>query len=194
MARRNEHSKDELREKALVAAEAIVSREGYRSLNARRVAAEMDYTAGTLYLLFRNFDDLIMQVNGRTLDMLHTALAQSHAKDGSVEALAIAYIRFAHQHNQRWKLLYEYYPGGDVLRPDWYREKLERLFGLVETALQGEKSDIAPTQRRLAATALWGAIHGICTLELDERLHLSVDRSAEEIARFMIKRFLHHQL
>lgn len=190
MARRNEHSKDELREKALAAAEAIVTSDGYRSLNARRVAAEMDYTAGTLYLLFKNFDELIMQVNGRTLDMLHTALAKSHAADGSVEALAIAYIRFARQHNQRWKLLYEYHPSGDILRPDWYREKMERLFALVETALQGEKSDIPSAQRRIAATALWGAIHGICTLELDERLHLSVDRSAEEIARFMIKRFM----
>lgn len=190
MARRNEHSKDELREKAIAAAEAIVVSDGYRSLNARRVAAEMDYTAGTLYLLFKNFDDLIMQVNGRTLDVLHTALTRPHAADGSVEALAIAYIRFAHEHNQRWKLLYEYHPSDDIIRPDWYQEKLERLFALVETALQGEKSDIPPTQRRIAATALWGAIHGICTLELDERLHLSVDRSAEDIARFMIKRFL----
>jgi AcrR family transcriptional regulator len=192
MARRNEHSKDELREKAIAAAEAIVIKDGYRSLNARRVAAEMDYTAGTLYLLFKNFDELIMHVNGRTLDVLHTELARTHAADGSVEALAVAYIRFVHQHRQRWKLLYEYHPSGDIIRPDWYREKLERLFALVETALQGEKSDIPPTQRRIAATALWGAIHGICTLELDERLHLSVDRSAEEIARFMVKRFLHH--
>lgn len=191
MARRNEHSKDELREKAIAAAEAIVIRDGYRSLNARRVAAEMDYTAGTLYLLFKNFDELIMQVNGRTLDVLHTALTKTHAADGSVEALAVAYIRFAHEHHQRWKLLYEYHPSDDIIRPDWYREKLERLFELVETALQKEKSDIPPAQCRIAATALWGAIHGICTLELDERLHLSIDQSAEELARFMVKRFLH---
>lgn len=191
MARRNEHSKDELREKAIAAAEAIVIQEGYRSLNARRVAAEMDYTAGTLYLLFKNFDELIMQVNGRTLDALHATLAMAHAAEGSVEVLAVAYIRFAHQHRQRWKLLYEYHPGEANIRPDWYREKLEQLFQLVEGALQKEKSDIDPAQRRIAATALWGAIHGICTLELDERLHLSVDQSAEELARFMVKRFLH---
>lgn len=192
MARRYEHSKDELREKAIAAAESIVVQDGYHSLNARRVAAEMDYTAGTLYLLFRNFDDLIMQVNGRTLDALHHAITGGRNGEQSVEELAVGYIRYANQHRNRWKLLFEYHPASsDSLRPDWYREKIELLLLLVEMALQRENGDIAPSQRRIAATALWGAIHGICTLELDERLQLSVDRSAEEVARFMVKRFLH---
>lgn len=191
MARRNQHSKDELREKAITAAESIVIRDGYRSLNARRVASEMEYTAGTLYLLFKNFDELIMHVNGRTLEALYQALAESHAAGGGIETLAVTYIRFAQQQPQRWKLLYEYHPGEENLRPDWYREKLEQLFTLVETTLQEEQSDISPAQRRIAATALWGAIHGICTLEQDERLQLSGDTAAEEIARFMVKRFLH---
>lgn len=192
MARRNEHSKEELREKAIAAAEAIVVAHGYRSLNARRVAAEMDYTAGTLYLLFKNFDELIMQVNGRTLDALYRALARNAADQGGVAALAAAYVRFARRHNQRWKLLYEYHPISSESRPAWYREKVERLFELVESALQRENSDIPPAQHRVAATALWGAIHGICTLEQDERLSLSIDRSAEEIAQYLVQRFLHH--
>lgn len=188
MARRNEHSKEELREKAIAAAEAIVLQDGYRSLNARRVAAEMDYTAGTLYLVFKNFDELIMHVNGRTLDALHSTLAS----EKTVEAMAVAYIHFAQQHKERWKLLYEYQPSSGNLRPEWYQEKLERLFALVERALSEEKSSIPSSQHRIAATALWGAIHGICTLELDERLKLSVEQPAVEIARYMVRRFLNH--
>jgi len=191
MARRNEHSKEELREKAINTAESIVTREGYRSLNARRVAAEMDYTAGTLYLLFKNFDELIMQINGRTLDALHKSLSDLHASGGGIEELAIGYIRFAKQHNNLWKLLYEYHPSSDTLRPGWYHEKLDRLFLLVETVLQHSDSGIPSYQIRIATTALWSAIHGICTLEMDERLQLSVDSSAEEVARFMVKRFMH---
>ena len=191
MARRNEHSKDELREMAITAAESIVIKDGYHSLNARRVAAEMEYTAGTLYLLFKNFDDLIMQVNGRTLDELLRALSSGRGEEKGIEELSIAYIHYAKQHRNRWKLLYEYHPGsGNNLRPDWYREKLERLFDLVESALRRENSDIADEQLRIAATALWGAIHGICTLEMDERLQISVDSSADNIARFLIRRFL----
>lgn len=71
MARRSDHSRDELREMALTAAEQIVLENGYESLSARKVASAIGYTVGTLYLVFENLDDLVLQVNARTLDRLH---------------------------------------------------------------------------------------------------------------------------
>ena len=59
MARRSDHSREELREMALAATEEIIDQQGLAGLTARKVAAGIGYTVGTLYLVFRNLDDLI---------------------------------------------------------------------------------------------------------------------------------------
>ena len=70
MARRSEHSKEEIRDMALAAAQDIVKAEGLAGLSARKIAKKIGYTVGTLYLVFKNQDDLILTINARTLDAL----------------------------------------------------------------------------------------------------------------------------
>ena len=69
MGRRNEHTRDELREIGLRAAEELVAAHGLAGLSARKVAARIGYTVGSLYMVFRNLDDLIAQMNERTLEI-----------------------------------------------------------------------------------------------------------------------------
>ena len=76
MARRADHSREELCEIAMQAAERIVETDGLRALTARNVADAIGYSPGTLYNLFANLDELILQLNGRTLDALHDRLAR----------------------------------------------------------------------------------------------------------------------
>ena len=82
MARRSDHSREELREMALSAAEQIVVEQGYEGLSARKVASAIGYTVGTLYLVFENIDDLILNINARTLDRLHAKMTASQAQPG----------------------------------------------------------------------------------------------------------------
>ncbi len=70
MARRSDHSREEIKELALNATEEIVAEAGFQALSARKVASAIGYTVGTIYLVFKNLDDLIMQVNARTLETL----------------------------------------------------------------------------------------------------------------------------
>src|SRR5512134_263577 len=110
MARRSDHSRDEMREMSLNATEEIVAREGYAALSTRRVAAAIGYTVGTLYLVFRNFDELILQVNARTLDALSARLLEAAgAAEGVPRALALgrAYLRFATERPRLWRMVFE---------------------------------------------------------------------------------------
>lgn len=79
MARRSDHSREEIRAMALAAAQQIVTEQGFAALNARKIASAIGYTVGTLYLVFKNLDDLFLQLNARTLDDLHAALATRQA-------------------------------------------------------------------------------------------------------------------
>lgn len=194
MARRSDHSREEIRRMALDAAEKIVAAEGYRGLSARKVAAAIDYTVGTLYLVFENLDDLVLQVNGRTLDMLHDWLLARRGQAGSPReallALAGAYIAYAEAETPRWNMLFEYVAEKGNSLPAWYLEKLGRVFGLAEAALKPLDGGLSELETQQAARVLWASVHGICTLKIRQRMDLAGGQSAEAMAHMLIDNFL----
>ena len=78
MARRSDHSRDELRKMTLNAAGRIIAERGLDGLSIRGIAQEIGYTSGTLYQLFRNLDDLIIATHILTLQDLHSELLHVH--------------------------------------------------------------------------------------------------------------------
>lgn len=194
MARRSDHSREEIKEMALAAAGTIVEQEGSKKLTARNVAAAIGYTVGTLYLVFKNLDDLVLHLNARTLDDLHEwlqARTESSADpQRQLQALADAYIDYAVNHTARWNLLFESIAGDDHNLPDWYLQRLGKVFGLIESALtplidhQGQEAIVQ------AARVLWASVHGICTLKIRHRLDLAGGQSTGEMAAMLIDNFL----
>ena len=75
MPPRGEHSRSELRALILAAAGEIAEADGLRGLTARAIAGRIGYSPGTLYNIFADLDDVVIQLNGATLDALHETLA-----------------------------------------------------------------------------------------------------------------------
>jgi len=192
MARRSDHTRDEIRHMALTAAAEIVSRHGCAALTTRAVAAKIDYTVGSLYLVFRNLDDLILHVNTRSLDDLHSTMQAAAADcprgEESLLALAYTYIRFAFEHRARWKMIFEH-PRRDP-PPDWYRARVERMFAIVEKSLAALTSQRSASELRQAAWALWSGIHGICVLGLTGRLDEKGSVSVQELAHSLVTHYV----
>lgn len=194
MARRSDHSRDEIKEMALAAAATIVEQEGSKKLTARNVATAIGYTVGTLYLVFKNLDDMVLHLNAHTLDDLHDWLQERRdtgaAPQQQLQALAEAYIDYAVSHTARWNLLFESVAGVDSELPDWYLQRLGKVFGLIEAALaplvdhQGQEAIVQ------AARVLWASVHGICTLKIRHRLDLAGGQSTGEMAAMLINNFL----
>ncbi|MCG6862018.1 MAG: TetR/AcrR family transcriptional regulator [Chromatiaceae bacterium] len=194
MARRSDHSREEIREMALEAAERIIDEQGYAALTARKVAAGIGYTVGTLYLVFQNLDDLVLQVNGRTLDALHARLttAAEDCGDGAACVLALghAYLAFAHANRNRWGTLFEHNlpPGREV--PDGYRAKVAANFELVEAQLRQAAPHRFPDEIQEAARALWSGVHGVCILGLTERLGILGSGTLETLVESLVGNYL----
>ena len=193
MARRSDHSREELKEMILTAAEKIVVREGYAGLTARKLMKSVGYTVGTLYLVFDNIDALILHLNAKTLDSLYISLNSAFTEHEDVEkritALGEHYIDFADQHQKLWQLLFEYQRGDDQATPDWDQEKIQRLFLLVEENLRPLKK--LPHEERIqAAAVLWSGVHGICILNHSQRLQLSGSGSPKALVQSLISNHL----
>ncbi len=194
MGRRSDHTRVELKEMALAAAERIVASEGLKALTARKVAGAIGYTAGTLYLVFPSFGQLIWELNARTLRTLKSALEAAAGSDpdprGSLLRLGVAYIRYATTHRDLWSLLFEGHRSGEPAPPEWYRPEIGALFRLVEERLTAIASPRSAREIAMAARALWSGVHGISSLALGDRLDLAGVPSIEALARTLIEGFV----
>lgn len=191
MARRSDHSREELHALALAAARDVAEEHGLRGLTARRVADKIGYSPGTLYNLFENLDDLIICMNGTTLDALYDSLTGMRLPDGpeaALRALAKGYIRFTRDHPKLWSVLFEHHLPGEQQLPNWHHEKILRLLGLMEHALAPLFPAGQEEQRLHAARVLWSSLHGICSLESAKKL--AVDESTEIMADSLAANFV----
>ncbi|MBK8183862.1 MAG: TetR/AcrR family transcriptional regulator [Candidatus Competibacteraceae bacterium] len=194
MGRRNEHTREELREISLQAAEQLVIAHGLMGLSARKVAAGIGYTVGSLYMVFRNFDDLIIQMNERTLDALYEKLAAAVTNPPSptaaIEALAQTYLAFALSETNRWLALYEHRMPEGQAAPDSFAEKVARMFELVQQHLASLCPHRSFEEISLAARALWSGIHGVCVLSLDRKLESIGGRTMQQVANSLLDNYL----
>lgn len=191
MGRRNDHTRDELKAMAIAAAGRILEQDGLAALSARRVAKEIEYTVGTLYLVFKNFDELILCVNAETLDVLYAHMQEAcqsrERADERVKALAHGYVRFAQSRFARWSMLFEHQRSEAL--PDWYQERVARQFAMVEIAL-AQLLGCSNDQIFVEARALWGGIHGICSLALADKWTVAGVESVDVVVDSLLDNFL----
>ena len=193
MGRRNDHSREEIRQMALDAGTELLQQQGVAAVSARKVASRINYTVGTLYLVFENLDDLLLQINLRTLELMYDRLHQCvDARQSPLDQLrkmAHVYLDFARENENRWRLVYE---RESRLRNDTYEQYLEvsmAILALVEQQLSRHAS-FGQEELQKQARALWGGVHGICMLSLSGKL-LHQDVPVEEILDLLINQFIH---
>jgi AcrR family transcriptional regulator len=193
MGRRSVHTADELRELILEASTELIKETGYTGLSAREIARRINYSPGTLYNVFENLDDLVLTIEGRLLDRLLAALAESSASADPrerVQLLAARYLKFTHENPRLWNLLFEHHlPSGREV-PGWYQQKLESLLGEVERALAPLMSDMDPQAIRRSARVLWSGVHGITSLSTAEKLAIIPKDSASDLLDDLVDKYL----
>jgi AcrR family transcriptional regulator len=195
MGRRGEHSKSEIENMALVAAEHLIETQGYEGLSARKVASAIGYTVGSLYFVFKNLDELVQRVNGRTLDQLYMGLSEAlndcrHPQD-CLYSLGAAYLDYATKHAHRWRMVFEHQPQTEGLLMEIHEDKVDRVYELVErqiTALTMNK--LSHSEVALAARALWSGVHGIAILRTTYQLQSEGHDSVAPLIEHLIGHYL----
>ena len=167
MARRSDHSRQQLSEMSLKAARKIVGEDGLQALTARRVASAINYSPGTLYNVFEDLDDLIIHLNACTLDELYSELSSTAMTGDPVldlRELLKRYLGYLDANRNLWDVLFDHKVPVDRVVPDWYRAKVAKVLGLIERALSPLFPDGDQKACANAAGVLWASLHGICSL------------------------------
>ncbi len=193
MGRRSTHTPQQLRQLILDAAQDIIVVGGLASLSAREIARRIGYSPGTIYNMYENLDDVVLNVEARVLEALDARLAAVLAEaDGPVQVprLAQAYLAFTHENPKLWNLLFEHHlPAGAEL-PSWYQEKLEGLMNRIEVALAPLFPAGREADRQRAARVLWAGVHGITSLSTADKLSIVTTEAAGRLVEDLVSTYL----
>lgn len=183
MARRKEHTRAELEEMMLAESRKIIGESGFEGLTARKLAEAVGYTPGTIYNVFKSMDDLYLRLNAETLDRLYDVLSAPACNNPecaplqNMKLMAAHYKDFCQQNRPYWLMLFEHKLASGRQAPDWFTEKIERLFLPLEDLLRPYYAPVADKKRKMAARILWSSVHGLCFLEQTGKFGLVNDEA-----------------
>lgn len=195
MGRRSDHSRPELREMIVAEGHRQIGETGFARFSAREVAKRIGYSIGTIYNVFGSYDQLILAINGRTLDLwLDYLESRLEAANGNRLRVAIdAYFEFAVLHRHAWHAVYDFRLADDEPLPDDYRNKVTAITEVVvreiAAALPPDHADKAPALAR----SLLATVHGHCFFTLNgtfrimgetDPLAAALDRVNDALARY----------
>jgi AcrR family transcriptional regulator len=193
MGRRSEHTPEGLRALIIEACETIITSSGLAGLSAREIARSVGYSPGTIYNMFENLDDLILQVEARLLDDLDARLANLPG-DGSPEArvlrLARSYLDFTIERPRLWNVLFEHHLPAGTPVPGWYQEKLDALMHRVELHVRPLVPDADRATAARAARVLWAGVHGISSLATSDKLSIVASDTAHTMVDDLVRHYI----
>lgn len=195
MGRRSDHSRDELRAMIIAEGHRQMGETGFARFSAREVAKNIGYSIGTIYNVFGSYDQLILAINGYTLDLW---LAYLESRLDGVEADRLgcavdAYFQFAMTHRHVWAALYDFRLPENEVMPEYYQEKVARI---TEVVVHEIAAALPPQYRGKAgalARSLLATVHGHCFFTLNGTFRLmgetdpltaALDRVNDALARY----------
>lgn len=168
----------------LEAARALLAEEGTAGLSMRRVAQRAGITAGAIYRHFPDKRALVDRVVADAFQHLELRLFKSISPlpVGSfqrVVALGDAYIAFAEENREEFKILFDPSPSEPRKVKDFPGRLYPILRGCIADAI--ESGELRGTDPDLAAFFLWSRVHGIVMLLMACDFSDDLGHSASEL-------------
>jgi AcrR family transcriptional regulator len=156
----------------------LMEKGGLETVKARKVAELSGVSVGTIYNLFGNFDGLIAAANERIYKDLGTiGLAGAARIEAAINqqglatprdrtlyrlsVLADTYVGFVAANANRWNAVLAFNRTRGLSGSDDTLQHLGDLMDIIGRLLEEAPVWREKTERRLAARALWSAVHGI---------------------------------
>jgi AcrR family transcriptional regulator len=190
IAERREREREALRTSILEAARDILSEEGLDALSMRAIAERVEYSPATLYLHFRDKDELIHCVVQEGFERLGAYMAEEVEECGPEAtaaahhfAMGRAYARFALENTAYFRVMFELPTGaqvecpadaGHVMAAD---SSFGHLVGTVQRAIDAGQLRMPDALR--GALIGWSLVHGIVSLFLAGHLTGAVADAGE---------------
>ncbi|WP_353498142.1 TetR/AcrR family transcriptional regulator [Vibrio chaetopteri] len=193
MARRNDHTREELIDLTLTTVRDYLNENSYHSLSLRKIATLIGYVPSTLVNIFGSYNLLLLHAVARTVDELSQesklVIEKTDNAEQALYALAICYHDFAKKYPYRWQLIFEHNMNGDQL-PEWQSQRIDGMTGMLEHLLSELRPERLPTDVMKASRVLWAGVHGITLLSVDDKFFTSEPIDGSVLIKDLISNYL----
>lgn len=193
MARRNDHTREELVQLTLDNVCEFLSHQPHHDLSLRKVATMIGYVPSTLVNVFGSYNLLLLKVIAQIVDELRAQASQavdaSSSSENALYNLAYCYHDFAVAHPYRWQLIFQHTMNGEDL-PDWQAERIDGMTTMLESLI----TMLAPEKSRSeiieASRVLWAGVHGITLLSVDDKFFTSTPVEGKVLISNLLSNYL----
>ncbi|MCU4675848.1 WHG domain-containing protein [Catenovulum sp. 2E275] len=198
MARRSDHTREELRQLILGALTEHLNVAPYQTLSIRQLSQKVGYVPSSILNIFGSYQLCWLEVCASVLDELHQvcelALERVNTESADVYqeqvlAVALAYYFYAKEKPYFWKLVFDLRLAEGDAMPEWQSQRIEKLFILLQNVLQQIKPDEQPQAIADTSRTLWASVHGITQLTLEDKL-FSDGAAGDQLIQQLITHFL----
>jgi AcrR family transcriptional regulator len=155
----------------------------------RQVAEEIGYTPTTIYLYFKDKDDLLLHVAYEGFKLFGESLEKAYRKEKTplerLEATGWAYFHFAMSHPIHYRLMFM--QRGEFLqrKPEGYQSIIDSFAVLQRIVEESTEAKIMlPGNARIYSALIWSSVHGIVSLALTDSFN---KKEAEQLFSLQMK-------
>lgn len=168
---RRKREKQERKDQILNAARAVLFVTDIASISMNQVAAAAELSVGTLYIYFKNKEELFARLQEEGLDilfeMVKKAIDTKQEPRQQLRSIALAYLEFSRQHRKYFDLMNYFLTSPEVTFPERLKSRVDdhgaRILKLVEKVLAGFSIDSGANQdkSRRCSIVFWSSVHGL---------------------------------
>lgn len=196
---RREEERQEVRDAILSAAGELFLERGYRGFSLREIAERIGYSPGTIYLYFKNRDDILFSIAEQGYQRFDDAIREAAlTTDDPLDRLGTmgqAYVQFGLSHPAHYRLMF-------IERTDFldrsedegrltWQATYNVLLENVAQAIQAGHTDGSGAER--ICDTMWATMHGVVSLAISidsldtDRVQAMIDVAFDMIGETVLR-------
>ncbi len=197
---RKGREREQMKSLILETAMRLYVEEGPESVSIRRIAERIEYSPATIYLYFRDKDEIMFALCNMAFGKFNEGLSEMAAVADPLERLRVggqAYVRFALENPEYYDLMFILRsPGKTIAEKDDWEIGMRSFDMLRDNVRDCISAGIFPedTDVDAAAFAIWSLVHGIASLVICRRVKclpdMDLNTMINQALEFMMARLV----
>jgi AcrR family transcriptional regulator len=191
VADRKEREKEEMRIRILEAAKKLFLEKGFEKTSIRNIADLIEYSPGTIYLYFKDKNDLLYNLHSEAFRELIKVLALidfSKPPIQQLEEMGDLYINFAFENPELYELMFVMDAPMESLEcKDEVWDDGKQAFSILTTLVTECQKDgyLSAYDTEDASLMVWSFVHGLVILKSRKRLSFFFETDEENLQRMI---------
>lgn len=187
----------EMRKRIIDVATTMFMEDGYEKTSIRNIAEKIEYSPATLYLYYKDKDELLYEVQKQAFGKLEEVFATEANSDDAwtrLTQICHSYVRFGKANPELYELMFMMRaPMNSIKENEPWRNNTDSFVVLVKCLTECmEKGLVKFNDVMLAAFSVWSMGHGLVSLDVSCRLQAMnmTERDIDELTVAAIDQYL----